>query len=63
VAQTGGLEACAVEAEQAPGLELGTAALRASAKVRIATWNGLGEPTPGRRVRLRLELKPGGRAP
>ena len=63
VAQTGGLEACVVEAEQAPGLELGTAVIQASAKVRIATWNGLGEPTPGRRVRLRLDLKPAARTP
>jgi len=57
VAEMGQLGDCAGVSEQAPGLDLGITAARAATRVQIATWNGLGDPTPGRRVRLKLEMK------
>jgi TonB family protein len=57
VATTGRLGDCHTVTEQAPGLQVDTATMRVAEKVRIATWNSLGEPTTGRHVRLRLELK------
>ena len=56
VADRGALTDCAVSAEEAPGLGLGAAAIRAVGHVAVATWNSLGDSTLGRRINLRIVL-------
>ena len=56
VADRGALADCGVTAEEAPGLGLGAAAIRAVGHVAVATWNSLGDSTLGRRINFRIVL-------